>query len=79
MYGVRRGAYRMLAGKSEWTRPLGRPRRRCDYNIKMDLQEVGCGSKDWIGLSLNRERLHALVNEVMNLRVPQNEGNFLTS
>jgi hypothetical protein len=76
--GERRGAYRVLVGKSEGTRPLGRPRRRWDYNIKMDLQEVGYGSMDRIGLALNRERLRALVNEVMNLRVQQNEGNSLT-
>ena len=53
--GERRGAYRVLVRKSEGTRPLGRPRRGWDY-IKMDLQEVGCGSMDSIGLALNREK-----------------------
>jgi len=71
--------YRVLVGKSEGTRPLGRPKRRWDYNTKMDLQEVGCGGMDWIDLALNRERLQALVNEVMNHPVPQNEGNVLTT
>jgi len=46
--GERRGVYRVLVGKSEGKRPLGRPRRKWDHNIKMDLQEVGCGSMDWI-------------------------------
>ena len=58
--------------------PLGRPRRRWEYNIKMDLQEVGCGG-DWIELAVDRDRWRALVNAVMNFRVPQNAGNFLTS
>ena len=65
----RRGVYRVLVGKPEVKRPLERPRRRWDDNIKMDLQEVGCGSKDWIELSQDRERWRALVNAVMNLRV----------
>ena len=60
-------------------RPLGRPRRRWEDNIKMDLQEVGCGDMDWIELAQGRDRWGALVNAVMNLRVPYNAGNFLAT
>jgi len=66
-------------GKPEGKSPLGRPRRGWENNIKMDLKEVGCGDMDWIDLAEDRDRLLALVNAVMNLRVPQNAGNFLTS
>ena len=59
-----------LMGKLEGKRPLGRPRRRWEDNIKMDLQEVGCGGIDWIGLARDRDRWRALVDAVMNLRVP---------
>jgi hypothetical protein len=65
--------------KPEGRRPLGRPRHRWENNIKMNLQEVGCGGMDWIKLAHNRDMWRALVNAVMNLRVPQNAGNFLTS
>ena len=68
---VRRGgAYRVLVGKPEGKRPLGRPRRRWVDNIRMDLQEVGCGYVDWIGLAQDRDRWRRLVSAVMNLRVP---------
>jgi len=59
--------------------PLGRPRCRWEDNIKMDFQEVGCGGMDWIKLTQVRDRCWALVNAVMNLRVPLNAGHFLTS
>ena len=76
--GERRGVYKVLVGKPEGMR-LGRLRRRWQDNNKMDLQEVGCGGIDWIGLAQDRDRWRALVNTVMNFRVPQNAGNFLTS
>ena len=68
--GKERGVYRVLAGKLEGKRPLGRPRRRWVDNIRMDLQEVGCGYMDWIWLVQDRERWRTLVSAVMNLRVP---------
>jgi hypothetical protein len=68
--GEGRGVYRILVGKPEGNRTLGRHRRRWEDNIKMDLQEVGCGDMDWIELTKDRDRWRALVNAVMNLRVP---------
>ena len=68
--GERRGVYRILVGKPEERRPLGRPRRRWEDNIKMNLQEVGCRVVDWIEVAQDRNRRWALVNAVMNIRVP---------
>jgi len=68
--GEERVVYRVLVSKPWGKRPLGIPRRRWADNIKMDLQEVGCGGMDWIELAQNRNRWRALVNAVMNLRVP---------
>jgi len=68
--GERRGVYRILVGKPEEKRPLGRPRHRWEDNIKMDLQEVGCGGMDWIVLAQDRGRWQVLVNVVMKLQVP---------
>ena len=65
-----RGVYRVLVGKPEGKIPLGRPRHRWEDNIKMDLQEVGCGGMDWIELAQDRDRWRAIVNAMMNLRVP---------
>jgi len=67
--GEGRGVYRVLVGKSEGKRPVGRPRRRREDNIKMDLREVG-GGGDWMELAQNRDRWRTPVNTVMNLRVP---------
>jgi hypothetical protein len=68
--GEGRGAYRILVGRSEGRRPLGRSRRSWEYNIKMDLREVGWGGMDWIGMAQDRDRWRAVVSAVMNLRVP---------
>jgi hypothetical protein len=68
--GEGRGVYRVLVGKPEGNRPLGRPRRRWKDNIKANLQEVGCGGMDWIELVQDRESWRTLVNAVMKLRVP---------
>ena len=67
--GEERGVYRVLVGKLEGRRPLGRPRRRWVDNIRIDLQEMGFGYMDWIGLAQDRERWRRLVSAVMNLRV----------
>jgi hypothetical protein len=67
---IKRNAYRLLVGKPEGNRPLGRPRRRWVDNIRMDLGEEGWGDVDWIGLAKVRNRWRAVVNWVLNLRVP---------
>ena len=72
-------AYTGIGGEPDGKRPPGRPRRRWEDNIKMDIQEVGCGGMDYIELAQDRDRWRALVKAVMNLRVPKNAGNFLTS
>jgi len=69
-YGERRGVYRVLVGKPDGKRPLGSPSRRWEDNIKVDLQEVGCGGMDWIELAHDKDEWWALVNAVMNLRIP---------
>jgi hypothetical protein len=68
--GERRSVYRVLVGKPDGKRPLGSPRRRWEDNIKMAIQDVGCGDMDWIELSQDRYRCWALVTAVMNLRIP---------
>jgi hypothetical protein len=77
--GGGRGVYRVMVGKPEGKRPLGKPRRRVEENIRIDLQRVGCGGMDWTGLARDRDSWRTLVNEVMNFRIQQNAGNFLTS
>jgi hypothetical protein len=76
--GEKRNAYRLLVGKPKGRRPLERPRRRWLDNIRMDLVEVGWGYVDWIGLAENRGRWRALVNSVLNLRVPYTAGKLLS-
>jgi len=68
--GEKRGIYRVSVGKPEGKRLLGRSRHRWEDNVKMDLQEAGCGSMDWIEPAQDRDRWQALVNVVMNLQVP---------
>jgi hypothetical protein len=68
--GARKGVCRVLVGKPEGKRPLGRSRRRWKENIKMDLQEVGCGGMEWIELAQDRDRWRVRVNAVMNFWVP---------
>jgi hypothetical protein len=74
MNGEKTNAYRLLMGKPEGRRPLGRSRRSWLDNIRMDLVEVGWGDVDWISLAQVRDRWRALVNSVLNLRVPENAG-----
>ena len=69
-YGERRGVYRVLVGKPEGKRPLGRPSHRWKNNIKMDLRDVGCGGMDWIEPVRDRDRWWAFVTAIMNLRDP---------
>jgi hypothetical protein len=78
MYWERRIVYRVLMGKPEGKRPLGRPRSRWDDNMQIDLQEVGWRGIDWIYLTQYIDRWQALLNAVMNFRVPLNAQNFLT-
>jgi hypothetical protein len=68
--GEERGVHRVLVGKPEGKRPLGRPRHRCEDNIKMDVEEVGGGRGDWMELAQDRDRWRAFVSTVKNLRVP---------
>jgi hypothetical protein len=77
--GETRDVYRALVETPEGKRPLGRPRRRWNDNIKMSLQEVRCGFMDWIKLAEDREKWRALVNVVIYIRVPYNLRSFLTS
>ena len=72
--GEWRGVHRVLVGKPEGKGPLGRPRRRWEDNIKMDLREVGGGGGDWMELARNRDKWRALVSKVRNLRVPKMRG-----
>ena len=69
-----RGVHRVLVGRPKGKRPLGRPRRRWEDNIKMELQEVGGGCGDWIELAQDRDRWRALVSTVVKLRVPKKRG-----
>jgi hypothetical protein len=70
MHGEKRNAYRVLVGKAEGNRPLGRPRRRWEVNIEIDVGEIGRSGMNWIHLAQDRDQWRALVNTVMNLRVP---------
>ena len=72
--GEGRGVHRVLVGNPEGKRPLGRPRRRWEDNIKMDLQEVGWGCGDWMDLAQDRDRWWTLVSTLRNLRVPNMRG-----
>jgi hypothetical protein len=75
-HGEGRGAYRVLVGRPEDKRPLGRPRRRWEDNIKMDLGEIGIDRANWIQLAQDRVQWRAFVNTVMNLRFPKESGIF---
>ena len=75
----KRCVYRVLVGKPEGKRPLGTPGCKWKNNVMMDRQEVGCGDMEWKELAQDRDRWQALANVVMNLQVPKNANNFLTS
>jgi hypothetical protein len=77
--GEKRNAYRLLVGRPEGERRLGRPRRRWVDNIKMDLGKIDWSDVDWIGLALDKDRLWALLNTVIGLRVPYNSREFFCS
>jgi hypothetical protein len=77
--GENRNAYRILVDMPEGKRPLGRPRRRSVDNIKMDLREIGWDGVDWIDMAQNRDQWSALVNTVLNLRIPYNAQEGLSS
>jgi hypothetical protein len=77
-HGAGRGIYRVLVGRPEGKRPLGRPRRRWEDNIKMDLREIGIEGENWIQLAQDSVQWRAFVNRVMNLRVPNISGRFCT-
>jgi hypothetical protein len=77
--GKKRNAYRILMGEPEGKRPFENPRRRCVYNTKMDLKEIGWDGMDCTELTQDKDQWRALVNRVMNLRVPQNAGKLLSS
>ena len=77
--GETRGVYRVLLGKHEGKRPLGRSRRRWDDTIKMDLHDVECGGIDWIEMAQDRDKWRPLLNVVTNVRLPLNARNFLSS
>jgi hypothetical protein len=77
--GEVRGAYKILVGRPQGRRQLGRPRRSWEDNMKIDLGKIWFGDVDWIHLAQDMDKWQALVNNVMSLRVPQNAGNFLTS
>jgi hypothetical protein len=77
-HGEKKNAYRILVGKPDGKRPLGRPRPGWEDNIKIDCRGIGWGGMDWIYLAQGKDQRRALVNTVMTLRVPQNIGNFLS-
>jgi hypothetical protein len=77
--GEKRNVYRILVGEPKGKRPLGRPRRRWVGNIKMELREIGWDSMGWTDLAQDKDQYRDLVNTVINLRVPQNAGKFLSS
>jgi hypothetical protein len=77
--GDKRNAYSILEGKTKRKRTLGRPRHSWEDNINMDLLQIGLGDMDWIDLALSRNKWRALVNTIMNLRIPQSVGKFLSS